>query len=187
MAKTSRKRGARAPARPGGAATAAAPEGAPPAPEPPLLGPDGKPISKSERRNMEVRANLEPLAEGERPTAVTVAAAIALLLGLANIVLMLAGYKVKHSGTGATPAGAILFAAILFLAAWGLWHKRYWAVLGFEALLGIVIVIAALSLLVASAWQGALICLVVMGLGGWLFWKLIRAMARIQMPKYESR
>ena len=25
----------------------------------------------------------------------------------------------------------------------------------------------------------------IIGLGGWLFWKLIRAMARIQMPTYE--
>ena len=35
-------------------------------------------------------------------------------------------------------------------AAIGMWQCRYWAVLGFEALLGIAIVFSALSLLVAS-------------------------------------
>jgi hypothetical protein len=184
MARTSRKRGSRTSS--GSTVTAPAPE-----PEQPILGPDGEgasgeSISKSERRNMEVRAQLEPLAEGERPPAVTIAAVIAFVLGLSNIVLMLAGYKVKNAGGGATPGGAVLFGAILFLAAWGLWNKRYWAVLGFQVLLGLIVVIAALSLLVASAWEGALLCVAIVGLGGWLFWKLIRAMARIQMPKYRA-
>jgi hypothetical protein len=66
-----------------------------------------------------------------------------------------------------------------------MWTVRYWAVLGFEALLGIVVVSGALSLLVANDWRGAAISLAVIGLGGTLFWKLIRAMARIQMPRYE--
>ena len=35
-------------------------------------------------------------------------------------------------------------------AAIGMWQCRYWAVLGFEALLGIAIAFAALSLLVAA-------------------------------------
>jgi hypothetical protein len=63
-----------------------------------------------------------------------------------------------------------------------MWTVRYWAVLGFEALLGFQIAVAALSLLVASNWWAALLCVAVIGLAGWLFWKLIRAMARIQMP-----
>lgn len=177
MAKRSRKR------RPEGATlTQTAP---PPAAAPPedAVGPDGKPLSKAERRNIELRANLDPLADGERPGAVTVGAIAALLLGLANIVLLLAGYQVQSKNSG--PIGAILFAVIMFAAAWGMWNVRYWAVLGFEALLAIVVVVAALSLMVASKWQGVVLCLVVIGLGGTLFWKLIRAMARIQMPHYE--
>ncbi len=41
-----------------------------------------------------------------------------------------------------------------------MWQLRYWAVLGFEALLGITIVTALLSLLLAANVQGALVALV---------------------------
>ena len=76
-----------------------------------------------------------------------------------------------------------MLATILLLAAWGMWKAKYWAVLGFEALLAFQVLVAALSLLVASNLWAAFLCLAVIGLGGWLFWKLIRAMARIQMPE----
>ena len=42
---------------------------------------------------------------------------------------------------------------------------------------------AALSLMLASNVQGALLSLAVIALAGPLFWFLIRAMARIQMPE----
>jgi hypothetical protein len=63
-----------------------------------------------------------------------------------------------------------------------MWRMRYWAVLGFEVLLGVAIVFAALSLLVASNVQGALLAVAVIAVAAPLFWKLIRTMARIQMP-----
>ena len=44
----------------------------------------------------------------------------------------------------------LLFAAIMLVAAWGIWTQRYWAVLGFQSLLAITLVVAALSLMVAS-------------------------------------
>ena len=44
------------------------------------------PRPTSEERNAAVRAELEPLAEGERPTAVTVAAIVAFLLAAANLI-----------------------------------------------------------------------------------------------------
>jgi hypothetical protein len=63
-----------------------------------------------------------------------------------------------------------------------MWHSRYWAVLGFQALLGLAILVFALLLAVASNVLAVVLCLAVIGPGGFLFWKLIRAMARIQMP-----
>jgi hypothetical protein len=60
-------------------------------------------------------------------------------------------------------------------------------VLGFEALLGITVAIAALSLLVASNLAAVALCLVIIGLGGWLFWKLVRVMARLQAPERRPR
>jgi amino acid permease len=60
---------------------------------------------------------------------------------------------------------------------------RYWAVLGFQALLALVVLVFTLFLLRASNLLAVALCVAVIGLGGWLFFKLIRAMARIQMPR----
>ena len=76
-----------------------------------------------------------------------------------------------------------IFAGILLAAAAGMWLRRYWAVLGFEVLLGITLVYAGLSLLFPSNWQAVVLALGVMLAAGTLFWFLIRAMARLQMPE----
>jgi hypothetical protein len=133
----------------------------------------------SEQRNAEARAQLRPLAEGERPGWVTAAAIVAAVVGLLNIVLYVAGVRVK----GSTFAGTIGVGAVLLMAAYGMWRVRYWAVLGFEVLLGVSCVVATLSLFVASNAWGAIRAGLVLAVCGTLFWKLIRAMARIQMPE----
>jgi hypothetical protein len=138
---------------------------------------------RTELRYQEIRSTLEPLGDGERPGAVTVAAVVALLLAISNLVLWALGTDVR--GSSASPVGVIVFAALMLFAAWGMWRAKYWAVLGFQALLAVTVIIAFLSLMVAARWQAVVICLVIIGFGGWLFWKLIRAMARIQMPRYE--
>ena len=133
----------------------------------------------TEERNAEIRAQLRPLAENERPGAVTAGAIVSAVLAVLTVVGYAAGARIGDEGT---LAGALLLAAILLVAAWGMWNVRYWAVLGFEALLAFQVIVASLSLMVASNLWAAAMCLAVIGLGGWLFWKLIRAMARIQMP-----
>jgi hypothetical protein len=134
----------------------------------------------SAQRDAEARAALEPLAPGERPPWVTVAALVALALGGATLVLVALDYEVSSGSS--TRATGLLQAAVLLLAAYGLWRARYWAVLGFQVLLGVTAVWGFLSLLVASNAWGALLALVVLASSGFLFYKLIRAMARIQMP-----
>jgi anti-sigma-K factor RskA len=54
-----------------------------------------KPPSRSEQRNAEARAKLEPLAPGERPGAVTVAAVVALVLGVGNLIAYAAGLTIE--------------------------------------------------------------------------------------------
>jgi hypothetical protein len=137
--------------------------------------------SRAEQRNAEARAELRPLAPGERPGAVTVAAIVSVALAATVVIGYASGARVGDEG--GTLAGALLLAAILLVAAIGMWRVRYWAVLGFEALLAFQVIIAALSLAVASNVLAAVLCLAVIGLGGWLFWKLVRAMARIQLPE----
>ena len=136
---------------------------------------------RSRQRNETARAQLEPLAPGERPRAVTVAAVIAGVMAVANLALYLAGWDVR--GQDPNLGGALTVCAVLGLAAIGMWRVQYWAVIGFEVLLGVLVVFAALSLMLASNVQGALLSLAVIALAGPLFWFLIRAMARIQMPE----
>jgi hypothetical protein len=137
--------------------------------------------ARSRARDAAARDALAPLAPGERPRAVTVAAIVAALLGAGNVALLLAGWDVRGNENG-TVVGTLIFAGLLFSAAIGMWQCRYWAVLGFEALLGISIVFAALSLMVASNLRAALLCVAIVAIAVPLFWFLIRAMARIQLP-----
>jgi hypothetical protein len=124
------------------------------------------------------RASLEPLGEGERPTALLVAVAVAALLALAVIVGALTIHGLSRHG-GSLPGGVFL-TGVLALLALGMYRVRYWAVLSFEALLTFQILVTSLALVVASTLLAAAICLVSIGLGGWLFWKLVRVMGRIQ-------
>jgi hypothetical protein len=141
--------------------------------------------SRSERRNAEVRAALEPLAPGERPTVILVSTAVASLVGLANLIAFVAGVKIagKHPAAG----GIFVFTALMLACAIGLWRLWYGAVLGFMALLAIVATIFALLLIEASNVLGLIVALVIITGSGYLFFKLVRVLSRIQMPRYPGR
>jgi hypothetical protein len=141
--------------------------------------------ARGRARDEAARAALEPLRPGERPRAVTVAALLAAVLGLSNIVLLATGYEVNGSEQSTT--GALIFAALMAGAAIGMWQCRYWAVLGFEAVLGVAVIFSALSLLVASNLTAVALCLGIIAVASPLFWFLIRAMARIQLPARRPR
>lgn len=138
--------------------------------------------ARTEAKNEAVRRTLEPLAPGQRPAWVTYAAVFAAALGLVNVALYLAGVRVAEGSF----ANAVIGGAILLVCAVGMWQARYWAVLGFEVLMGVTATFGALSLLVASSVKGAAIAVGVLAVSGTFFWKLIRAMARIQMPQRRS-
>jgi hypothetical protein len=139
----------------------------------------------AEERNEQVRAELEPLAEGERPGAVTAGAIVSALLALGNLVLVVAGYELREGGGG--PAGGVLFALILSAMAAGMWQAKYWAVLGFQAMLVLTALSAAIALMVASNIAAVAVSIAVLAGSGVLFYKMIRAMARIQMPERPHR
>jgi hypothetical protein len=126
----------------------------------------------------EVRATLVPLAAGERPGALKVAIAVALLVAVAIGVSALSIADLKRHG-GSVP-GALFLIFILLALARGMYERRYWAVLGFEGLLAFQIIVTSLALVVAETLVAAFLCLASVALGGWLFWKLIRVMGRIQ-------
>jgi hypothetical protein len=121
---------------------------------------------------------LQPLGEGERPASLRVAVAVALLLALGVCVSLATVHDLSSRG-GSVPGGLFLAGVLLGLA-WGMWGRRYWAVLGFEALLAFQIIVTSLALVVAETLLAAGLCVLSIGLAGWLFWKLVRVMGRIQ-------
>jgi uncharacterized membrane protein (DUF2068 family) len=113
-------------------------------------------------------------------------AALAALSGLVQLILFFAGVKLKSSGVHAAAGQTIVFAVLMLLCAVGMWQMRYWAVLGFMALLAILLVFAVGALVKASSILGVAISLVIVAVGGLIFFKLIRVLSRIQMPKYPG-
>jgi hypothetical protein len=129
----------------------------------------------SEERNAEVREALRPLAPGERPLPLVVATALALTLAVVNVGLLIAGQ-------GGRPGPLLVYCVLMLGAAYGMWTRRYGAVLAFQCLLAIAVAMGFLFLLRASTVTDLLICFMLIVPTGWLFWKLIRVLARIQTP-----
>jgi hypothetical protein len=137
--------------------------------------------ARGRARDEAIRQSLEPLAPGERPRAVTIAAIVAFAFAIANVVATLTVDDLS-SDSGNPTAVAIVTTAILVVAGFGMLARRYWAVLGFQCILGLQIVVFSLAFTRVQKWWVGLALVVAIGLLGWLFWKLVRAMARLQMP-----
>ena len=136
-----------------------------------------------EERNADARAQLEPLKEGERPTAVTVGAVVAAVLALiftVSSVLALAG--VEAGDREIQPAPVIAFTIVFWVMTIGMWQARYWAVLGFQTLLLLMMLASALGLVVVGSVLQAFGTVLLLFGSATLFYFMIRAMARIQMP-----
>jgi uncharacterized membrane protein YkvI len=140
-----------------------------------------QPSRRGALRDEQARAALEPLAEGEWPRPLVVAIAVALLLAVAVAVSTASVHELRSHG--GSVYGAIFLTAVLLALALGMYRKRYGAVLAFEALLAFQIIVTSLALVVASTLAAAGLCLLSIGLGGWLFWKLVRVMGRLDAER----
>lgn len=142
--------------------------------------------ARAEQRNQEVREELEPLAEGERPLVVTLGAVLAGLIALSVVVGYAAGVEVD----GERPGFAQVAAPTLLMGvmSYGMWRARYWAVLGFQMLLVFLIFSAVFGLAVqASSVAQILVTLGLLAVSGSFFYFMVKAMARIQMPERPGR
>jgi hypothetical protein len=138
--------------------------------------------ARAEERNQEVRESLEPLEEGERPLVVTIGAVLAGLICLSILVGYLAGVEVE--GDKPRLAQVLAPALIMGVMAWGMWRPRYWAVLGFQLLLVFLIFSAVFGLAVqASSAAEFAATFGLLAVAGTFFFFMVKAMARIQMPK----
>jgi hypothetical protein len=143
-----------------------------------------KGYARAEERSREAREALEPLGEGERPLVVTIGAAVAGLVALSIVAAYLAGTEVE----GAKPHFAQVLAPALIMGvmAWGMWRARYWAVLGFQLLLVFLIFSAVFGLLAQAATVAQFAATTgLLAVAGSFFYFMVKAMARIQMPKRE--
>jgi hypothetical protein len=174
LAQRSRKRGRR---RSSGAA---------PRPRP-VATPQPARASRSEERNAAVRATLTPLAPGERPWSLKIAALIALLIGGGDLIAVIINGRFSVGNAHAGPGGVILFSVLMLVCAGGMWQLRYWAVLGFQAILAFVILFFSLLLLRANNVLAVVAAVLVVGGGGYLFYKLVRVLSRLQMPAPPGR
>ena len=137
--------------------------------------------ARGRARDEAARAALKPLGEDERPLPVTISALLAFALGAANLISYVAGVEVQ----GDQPAllGILIYSGLMFTVAYGCWRMRYWGVLGMQAVLALALVIFGVLLTRAESVVALLIALAVIGAAGTLFWKLVKVMARIQMPQ----
>ena len=137
--------------------------------------------AKAAQRNQAAREQLTPLAEGERPTVVTVAAIVCGLVAVSIVALYAAG--VKPDGESPRFAQVAAPALITGVLAWGMWRARYWAVVGFQLVLVFLIFASFYGLALEADSIGGFL-----GSGGLLvvssvfFVLMVKAMARIQMP-----
>jgi len=137
--------------------------------------------ARAEVRNQEAREALEPLAEGERPAVVTLGAIVSGLIALSVVIGYAAGAEVN--GEQPRLAQVVAPAVIMGMMAWGMWHARYWAVLGFQLVLVIVLFSAFFGLVVGASSIGEVIgTLALLTVAGAFFYFMVKAMARIQMP-----
>ena len=142
--------------------------------------------AKAEERNQEAREALVPLAEGERPTVVTVGAIVAGLIALSIVFGYLTGVEVD--GEQPKLPQVVAPALIMGVMAWGMWQARYWAVLGFQLILVFLIFSAVFGLAVqASTVAQFAATLGLLAVAGTFFYFMVKAMARIQMPQRTPR
>jgi cation transport ATPase len=164
---------------------ASAPPSRPPAADVPTSAPAPSGYARLRAKDDEARAGLQPLRQGERPTAVTVGAIAATVLAVANLVALAFGYNAGEDtlSPGSDVTGSVLTTLVVGIVAYGMWRAKYWGVLGMQTLLALTLVISSLALLFANSVWAALLLVLILAGAGTLFWFLIKAMARIQMPE----
>jgi hypothetical protein len=145
----------------------------------------GQIAARYEERNRAAREALEPLPEDERPPVVTVGAVISGLIAGSVVIAYLVGAEVN--GERPPILQVIPSAVLMGVMSFGMWRGRYWAVLGFQAILALLILAASLGLVGAGSAAQLAGNLALIAIAGTLFYFMIKALARIQMPERARR
>jgi len=115
---------------------------------------------------------------------VTIGAVVSALIAISIVIGYLAGTEV--SGEKPRFIQVVAPTLLMGLMAWGMWRARYWAVLGFQLILVFLIFSAVYGLALQAATVGQILAtLALLVVAGFFFYRMVKAMARIQMPTRE--
>jgi thiamine-phosphate pyrophosphorylase len=140
--------------------------------------------ARTEAQNAAARAKLDPLGPNERPWPLQASVALTFVAALINLIAFASGAKLhgNHISTGEL----VPFVLVMLLLGVGMWQRSSWAVLLFMALLAVIVILFSLFLIEASNALGVIVPLLFIGGGGYLFWKLVRVLGRIQAPLLDG-
>jgi hypothetical protein len=140
--------------------------------------------AKAELKNIEARKALEPISAENRPQIVLIACAWLLLACISLVVSI-----VTADGKGAlgTRFGNGLMLVVVLVAVWGTYRLRPWAILGSQTLFALAFVFTILAAVFSDKVLLS-IGLAVSGLiTGWIFYRMINVMARVQKMELIRR
>ncbi|MBO0769440.1 MAG: hypothetical protein J2O48_12220 [Solirubrobacterales bacterium] len=140
--------------------------------------------ARGEAKNAEARAKLKPLEPGERPWPLLVAAALSAAVAIYTLVLMILNHKVD--GHRPSAVWGVWVVAMLVVAV-GLLNRWYQAILSFIALCVGLMLLSAVLLMRASNLTGLILGVAGLAVPGYLMWKLVGVLARVQMPTPPQR
>ncbi|MEV4423561.1 hypothetical protein AB0L40_26870, partial [Patulibacter sp. NPDC049589] len=157
-----------------------------PAPPPKAGGNDAmkRGYAKAELKNIAAREALEPIGPENRPRIVLIACGWLLLACISLIVSIITA---DGDGANATRFGNALMLIVVLVAVWGTYRLRPWAILGAQTLFALAFVFTILAAVFSDK---ALLSvgLVVSGLiTGWVFYRMINVMARVQKMELIRR
>lgn len=139
--------------------------------------------ARAEEKNQATREALEPLQPGERP-GILVAAVVWIVV----IAVVMTYNAIASNGlSNGSRVGNGVMVVLIAVAAFGTWRLEYWAILGTQTLLALTLVSLVLAaMVVTNLW---LVLLAVVGalVSGYLFYKMVKVMARVQKTAMLKR
>jgi hypothetical protein len=139
--------------------------------------------ARAEEKNQVVRDALQPLAPGERPGVLVATVAWMALIAAVMIYNAVASNGLSDGSRVGNGAMVLLIA----IAAVGTWRLEYWAILGTQTLLALTLVSLILAALVVTNVLLVLLAVAAALVSGYLFFKMVKVMARVQKTAMLER
>lgn len=184
--KRKRKRQAGASASSGGTATRPATPRPTAPPAPASSGDSGmkRGYAKAELKNVAARDALQPIGPENRPRIVLVACA---WLVVACISIVASIVTADGDGAGSQRFGNALMLAVVLVAVWGTYRLRPWAILGSQTLFALAFVFTILAAVFSDDLLLSLALAASALVTGWIFYRMINVMARVQKMELQRR